>query len=1047
MKTTMSSILRLLVVLLAGSLGLRISAMPPAPWLPQTREAVRDQVGNAWLSRGRAVYTRSGQRAVGAAVPTSGTVRLLAIPVQFEADTDPLTSGTGRFPYRTWGPASTPGYLLERLAKIRQYFAEVSANTVDLQYTLTEVVTLPKTIAAYSVLVATDPTVFMRDLVTAGDANINFANADIIMAIHAGAGQEMDPNLLDIWSHHVTLDPANGIPTADGVTITGWAVQPETECNDTIFKLANPTINVQNYEINPVGTAIQPRWWDVVGVWAHELGHAFGMPDVYDVQYKSGVNLNYWSVMAAGSYLPAPTKAEDLLEPNAAGMAAFGSVPCHPDAWNKVLVGWSTPVNVTARRVNERIGAQGTPGASIYRMWKNGDSLSKEYFLLENRAKINFDQYVPEHGLMIYHIDDNAGGTVEANQLQVDGTHPRIMPESADNVLEIDETVNNFIPLTDTAFPGVNVNNIHFGKDTFPKSFDYANTETFVDVNNITIADNDVYADLQTSSASIIFINPLANSTVYALKPTIRIFPIDVTGLTAQSAQLNGGVAFNLPAANTATGEVEFQIDLTNIDLSKATAVTIVVKGQDDQGSEISASLTFRVKAKIIPAGLWMITLPVVDVGTVSTVFADQTLPRLAWWSPSDRVYLRYPNANLELTSQEYTVVDRLLNESRAPAGKAYWVDLPTNCQLMLQGDEIQYNRQYVLDVQQGFNMIGNPYSYAISFGSQLIEYNGLIYTMNEATSKRLIDPVLYRWDGSTYNIDILPNGTLEPWNGYWIRCRVGTKASPLRIIFQPLPVLSERASAPAAVRQRDGIRWAISLNATAATSSHRATATIGTASGATDQVDIGMDISAPPTSPAGISLASVSGRSGETLYRDYRAAIDRATYRWTLRVSGPAGERVVLTWPDLTSVPQGYQLLLHDPVTGEDRYLRTAMNYSVTLGAQETERLLTLTAMPGAVGTLQVQQLHATRSRATGTQLISGRLTQDATVTIEIRALSGRLIKRFTPTSYPQGMIAAAWDGTDAQGRRVPPGAYQCFVNAVTSAEQRAGAVILLLR
>jgi immune inhibitor A len=36
----------------------------------------------------------------------------------------------------------------------------------------------------------------------------------------------------------------------------------------------------------------------------------------------------------------------------------------------------------------------------VHRLWKNGDSASQEYFLLENREPIGFDQSLPGSGLL-----------------------------------------------------------------------------------------------------------------------------------------------------------------------------------------------------------------------------------------------------------------------------------------------------------------------------------------------------------------------------------------------------------------------------------------------------------------------------------------------------------------------------------------------------------------------------------------------------------------------------------------------------------------------
>jgi immune inhibitor A len=36
----------------------------------------------------------------------------------------------------------------------------------------------------------------------------------------------------------------------------------------------------------------------------------------------------------------------------------------------------------------------------VHRLWRNGDTTSKEYFLMENREKVGFDGSLPGAGLL-----------------------------------------------------------------------------------------------------------------------------------------------------------------------------------------------------------------------------------------------------------------------------------------------------------------------------------------------------------------------------------------------------------------------------------------------------------------------------------------------------------------------------------------------------------------------------------------------------------------------------------------------------------------------
>ena len=218
---------------------------------------------------------------------------------------------------------------------------------------------------------------------------------------------------------------------------------------------------------------------------------------------------------------------------------------------------------------------------------------------------------------------------------------------------------------------------------------------------------------------------------------------------------------------------------------------------------------------------------------------------------------------------------------------------------------------------------------------------------------------------------------------------------------------------------------------------------TLGVVPGATDGIDAGVDLYAPPAAPGGVSLASAPTRGGGALLRDYRQSA--GTLTWQVDVSGPAGSALTITWPDLTRLPARAQAILRDPVTGAERYLRTTASYPLTLGAAETSRRLTVSVVQeSAAPALQIQGLRAQRTRAGGA-LISCALSQPARVTVEIRTATGKLLRRLAAESRAAGAVAITWDGTDAGGRAVPRGTYQCQVSAVTSNGQAAKAMTLL--
>jgi hypothetical protein len=137
-----------------------------------------------------------------------------------------------------------------------------------------------------------------------------------------------------------------------------------------------------------------------VGVYAHEFGHILGLPDEYDYGYESN-GTGRFSLMAGGSWSRSPNLTE-----------CAGNSPAHPSAWAVAKLGFVTPVLVTSTMVAASIPP--IESSSINALYKilNPASGGQEYWLIENRQQIGFDQgfvtmSADAHGLLIYHIDEN----------------------------------------------------------------------------------------------------------------------------------------------------------------------------------------------------------------------------------------------------------------------------------------------------------------------------------------------------------------------------------------------------------------------------------------------------------------------------------------------------------------------------------------------------------------------------------------------------------------------------------------------------------------
>ncbi len=205
-----------------------------------------------------------------------------------------------------------------------------------------------------------------------------------------------------------------------------------------------------------------------IGTFCHEYGHILGLPDLYDKD-RSSAGIGYWGLMAYGGW---NTQTR----------------PAHLSAWSKALLGWVSPRNVTENvRGQDILNVEQNP--EVYRLWTNGDT-GDEYFLIENRQLIGFDENIFGSGLLIWHIDDSQGNNN-------DETHKKVDLEEADGEDDLDYH-NNKGDAGDP-FPGIgglrNPNH-SFSRLTYPNSNAYDGGLTQVTVTQISQSGDPMTADL-----------------------------------------------------------------------------------------------------------------------------------------------------------------------------------------------------------------------------------------------------------------------------------------------------------------------------------------------------------------------------------------------------------------------------------------------------------------------------------------------------------------------------------------------------------------------
>ncbi len=280
------------------------------------------------------------------------------------------------------------------VGSVRDYYKEVSYGKLTVNSVATVWVHLPQNESYYGgdapyldanvALLASDA------IEAAATAGFDFSQGDSdgdgwvdsLTIIHSGHAQEYGGNPSNcVWSHQGEISAP---VTKNGVSMKRYHTEPALRGN-------------------VASTAIIR-----IGVICHEMGHFFGLPDLYDYSGTTG-GVGRWDIMSNGSWN---------------GASSDGRSPSHFSAWCKYMLGFVHPQTVHS-----------LSGVSLPRVEDNAqvhlirDGMSNgEYFLVENRAKVGFDNDTAIYpGLLISHIDSKS----ENNDLGT-WSHPVVKIEEAD---------------------------------------------------------------------------------------------------------------------------------------------------------------------------------------------------------------------------------------------------------------------------------------------------------------------------------------------------------------------------------------------------------------------------------------------------------------------------------------------------------------------------------------------------------------------------------------------------------------------------------------
>lgn len=397
------------------------------------------------------------------------TLKVLALRVEFQEDSSPLTTGNGKMDYAgylspsdglLYDPPHTRGYFQELMKEMKNYYALNSLGKLCIESnvmpsTVFGAYELPHNMLYYGDTtsgegVETGLCRLMQDAINVADLDpeIRFSDYDLVVIFHAGSCAQTDQagdSPFDLECGTVTpsaLEAYLGEPYVladEGRTkITAASIYPEMARQDTV------SLGILGME-------------GVEGLVDHEFCHMLGGYDLYDVTYNS-MGVGSWSIMGYGGWL------------GDWGLGVPpGTIPSLLDAYHKVLFGWCNPLVVNLPTQNIHLFAA-EMDSLLYSV--RGDSLHPviikvpisptEYYLIENRetdikhkdtlyvhveggipvsvADGEYDFFQPGSGVIVWHIDQNVIDEYGPyNAININPLHKGVKMVEADGIQDYDQ--------------------------------------------------------------------------------------------------------------------------------------------------------------------------------------------------------------------------------------------------------------------------------------------------------------------------------------------------------------------------------------------------------------------------------------------------------------------------------------------------------------------------------------------------------------------------------------------------------------------------------
>lgn len=228
-----------------------------------------------------------------------------------------------------------------------------------------------------------------------------------------------------------------------------------------------------------------------IGTFVHEFSHVLGLPDVYATAYNGAFTPGSWSCIDNGNY------------------NNNGHTPPYYSSFERYALGWMEPT------ILEEAGHY-----TLDRLYQTNEAFivptarEEEYFLFENRQQEGLDQFIPGHGMVVWHIDFNEEAWLK-NTVNNDPAHQYIDLVEADNILTDKSRSGDSFPGTE----GIT----EFTPETLPAFVSWDNVTPEFGLYDITESEDGMISfDLRLIDAGIQQINNISDALIIVKGNTVK---------------------------------------------------------------------------------------------------------------------------------------------------------------------------------------------------------------------------------------------------------------------------------------------------------------------------------------------------------------------------------------------------------------------------------------------------------------------------------------------------------------------------------------------